>query len=65
MTNTNLMSRTEALEVITKYHGNKVEVRNNKVYDPEDNGLFAEMELSALGSADQKVYDAFKVINKC
>lgn len=63
------MKREDAIKKIESYFaglGKPVEVRGNKVYEANaDNfDLFGDMELSALGSGDQELYDAFRALEE-
>lgn len=61
------MTKSEAIKKIENYfseEGTTVVTRNSKVYNanPSQNDLFGDLELSALGSGDEELYEAFRVL---
>ena len=62
------MTKSEASKKIENYfraeEGITVVIRNSKVYNanPSQYDLFVDMELSALGSGDEELYEAFRVL---
>jgi len=64
------MTKSEAIKKIENYFseegdkGTTVVIRNSKVYNanPSQNDLFGDLELSALGSGDEELYEAFRVL---
>jgi len=61
------MTKSEAIRKIENYfagEGTPVVIRDGKVYDadPSQNDLFGDLELSALGSGDADLYEAFRIL---
>lgn len=58
------MTKSEAIKKIENYFSETVVIRNRKVYNanPSQNDLFGDLELSALGSGDEELYEAFRVL---
>jgi len=55
------MTKEMAIKKIKSYCGNNVTIIDNKVY-LFDGGLFESLPLSALGSANQELYEAFEAL---
>jgi hypothetical protein len=59
------MTKLEATKKIESYYaaeGKTVVIRDGKAYDANPNELFGDLQLSALGSGDAELYEAFRVL---
>ncbi len=57
------MTRKEAIEKIKRFYGQDIVIEGGSAYK-FDGELFSEMPLSALGSGDNDLYEAFRVLEK-